>query len=64
MRAKQSTNNTSKRTLTMALLLGVWMIGIIVRLVWLQVIRHDHYVARAAQNQTSQVNAGHARPDP
>ncbi|MEO6724917.1 MAG: penicillin-binding protein [Blastocatellia bacterium] len=45
----------SKRTLTITLLLGVWMIGIIVRLIWLQVLRHDHYVARAAQNQTSQI---------
>lgn len=55
MRPKQSINTKSKRTLTMALMLGVWMIGIIVRLVWLQVVQHDHYVARAAQNQTSQI---------
>jgi cell division protein FtsI (penicillin-binding protein 3) len=38
----------------MALLLVAWMLGIIVRLVWLQVVRHDHYVARAALNQTTQ----------
>jgi len=55
MRSKQPTKDTSKRTLTMALVLSVWMLAIIGRLVWLQVARHDHYAARAAQNQITQV---------
>lgn len=54
MRTRPPAKNTSKRVLMIALLLGTWMLLIIGRLIWLQVVRHDHYVSRAAQNQMMQ----------
>lgn len=54
MRTKAPAKDTSKRILAMALFLGTWMLLIIGRLIWLQVVKHDHYLARAAQNQTMQ----------
>lgn len=38
----------------MAAVLGAWMLLIVGRLVWLQVANHEHYLERAARNQTMQ----------
>lgn len=54
MRTRQPAKDTNKRVLMIALLLGTWMLLIVGRLIWLQVVRHDHYMARAAQNQMMQ----------
>lgn len=43
------------RILWIALLLVTWMIAIIWRLSWLQVVRHEHYLARAVRNQQKEV---------
>lgn len=51
---KAPAKNTSKRIWAMALVLGAWMLLIIGRLVWLQVAKYEHYLARAVQNQTMQ----------
>lgn len=51
MRAKQDDNETRKRHLWIALLLMTWMLVIIWRLTWLQVLKYEHYLARAVQNQ-------------
>lgn len=54
MRRKQPAKTNGKRTLIMSLIFATWIMLIIGRLVWLQVIKHDHYVARAMQNQIAQ----------
>jgi cell division protein FtsI/penicillin-binding protein 2 len=45
----------------MALLLFTWMIVIIWRLGWLQVVKHDHYQAKANRNQQKEVELVAAR---
>ncbi|MBL8169401.1 MAG: transpeptidase family protein [Acidobacteria bacterium] len=55
MRTKQKDNETRKRLLWLGLLLVTWMLVIIWRLTWLQVLRHDHYVLEAAHNQQRSV---------
>jgi cell division protein FtsI/penicillin-binding protein 2 len=41
----------TKRGLWIVVVLIVWMFAIIGRLVWLQVVRYDHYVEKAQRNQ-------------
>jgi cell division protein FtsI (penicillin-binding protein 3) len=55
MRVKEPELNAHKRILWIALLLVTWMIAIIWRLAWLQVVNHDHYTARAARNQEKSI---------
>jgi cell division protein FtsI (penicillin-binding protein 3) len=43
------------RILWIALLLVTWMIAIIWRLSWLQVVQHEHYLSRAVRNQQREV---------
>lgn len=51
MRVRHADNETRKRHLWIALLLITWMLVIIWRLTWLQVLKHEHYLVRAVQNQ-------------
>ncbi len=51
MRTKKKTTSTNKRIIWIALTLVTWMIAIIWRLAWVQVVDHKHYVDRAAQSQ-------------
>lgn len=54
MRARQSKTTektTGNRVLAIAFLFVVWMLVIIGRLYWLQVAKHDYYMAKARENQ-------------
>ncbi|MBO0798068.1 MAG: transpeptidase family protein, partial [Blastocatellia bacterium] len=44
-----------------ALTLFTWVLVIIWRLGWLQIVRNEHYLARAARNYTKEVNLAPAR---
>ncbi|MCI0338049.1 MAG: transpeptidase family protein [Acidobacteria bacterium] len=61
MRPRKQKPDTRERTLWIALLLFTWMIIIIWRLGWLQVVRYEHYLAKAARNQTKEVELVPAR---
>ncbi|HQR33391.1 MAG TPA: penicillin-binding protein [Blastocatellia bacterium] len=61
MRTKQSTQNTGNRILIIALALVGWMLVIVGRMYWLQVVKHDHYLSRARENQQSQSETMAAR---
>ena len=54
-RKPKTTYDSRKRSLWIALLLFTWMIAIIWRLGWLQVVQHEHYLARAARNQQKEI---------
>ncbi|HMV86526.1 MAG TPA: penicillin-binding protein [Blastocatellia bacterium] len=54
VRTNAPAKDTRKRILAMAAVLGAWMLLIVGRLIWLQVARHEHYLERAARNQTMQ----------
>ena len=65
MRTRQSTkdagNNTGNRILIIAFVLVGWMLLIVGRMYWLQVVKHDHYLTRARENQQSQYETMAAR---
>ena len=61
MRRKKPQINTRKRVLWIALMLFTWMIIIIWRLGWLQVVKYEHYLAKAARNQQKEVELVPAR---
>lgn len=61
MRTKQSAQNIGNRILVIAVMLVVWMLVIIGRMYWLQVVKHDHYLARAKENQQAQYETMAAR---
>jgi cell division protein FtsI (penicillin-binding protein 3) len=52
-----------RRTIVAAVFLGLWMVGIEGRLVYLQVIRHADLVARAARQQNRTMDAAAKRGD-
>ncbi len=51
MRSRKPQHSARKRTLWVALLLLTWMIAIVWRLAWLQVVEREQYTAKAARNQ-------------
>ncbi|MFN0107689.1 MAG: penicillin-binding protein [Blastocatellia bacterium] len=51
MRTKKSAPETGNRMLIIACVLVMWMLAIIGRMYWLQVVKHDHYLTRARENQ-------------
>jgi cell division protein FtsI/penicillin-binding protein 2 len=53
--------DTRNRILCIALLLFTWVIVIIWRLGWLQVVKNEHYLAKAARNYTKEVDLVPAR---
>jgi cell division protein FtsI/penicillin-binding protein 2 len=53
--------DTRNRILCIALLLFTWVIVIIWRLGWLQVVRNEHYLAKATRNYTKEVDLVPAR---
>jgi cell division protein FtsI/penicillin-binding protein 2 len=53
--------DTRNRILCIALLLFTWVIVIIWRLGWLQVVKNEHYLAKAARNYTKEVELVPAR---
>ncbi len=61
MRTKQSAKSTGNRILIIAFVLVGWMLLIVGRMYWLQVVKHDHYLARARENQQSQYETMAAR---
>ncbi len=61
MRRRQKTTDTNKRILWIALALVTWMIAIIWRLAWVQVVDHGHYLERAARSQQREVEIVPAR---
>lgn len=64
MRARQSKStqkNTGNRILAIAFLFVAWMLVVIGRLYWLQVAKHDHYLARAKENQQMRLETMAAR---
>jgi cell division protein FtsI (penicillin-binding protein 3) len=61
MRARRPKIDTRNRILFIALLLFTWVIVIIWRLGWLQVVRNEHYLAKAARNHTKEVELTPAR---
>lgn len=50
-----------RRLLVVALIFGVWTVGIHARLVYLQVVRHDEFVARAQRQQMRTVEVAPKR---
>jgi len=61
MRARTPKTDTRNRILFIALLLFTWVIVVIWRLGWLQVVRNEHYLAKAARNYTKEVELAPAR---
>jgi cell division protein FtsI (penicillin-binding protein 3) len=51
----------NQRVLWIVAFLCLWAMAIIGRLAWLQVVQHDHYVARAMMNQRKEVETVPAR---
>lgn len=54
MRTKQTAKTSGNRILIIAFVLVAWMLTIIGRMYWLQVVNHDHYLSRARENQQAQ----------
>lgn len=54
MRTKQTAKTSGNRILIIAFVLVAWMLTIIGRMYWLQVVKHDHYLSRAKENQQAQ----------
>ena len=54
MRTKQTAKTSGNRILIIAFMLVAWMLVIIGRMYWLQVVQHDHYLSRARENQQAQ----------
>ena len=52
-----------RRTIVAAVFLGLWMVGIECRLVFLQVVRHADLVARASRQQSRTMDAAAKRGD-
>jgi cell division protein FtsI (penicillin-binding protein 3) len=61
MRARTPKINTRNRILFIALVLFTWVIVIIWRLGWLQVVRNEHYLAKATRNYTKEIELMPAR---
>lgn len=64
MRARQpktAEQNTGNRVLAIAFLFVAWMLVIIGRLYWLQVAKHDYYLAKARENQQLRLETMAAR---
>lgn len=51
MHSKKSRNDSSKKFTRIGVLLFTWMVVIVWRLGWLQVVKYDHYLSRAENNQ-------------
>lgn len=54
MRTKQTAKTSGNRILIIAFVLVAWMLTIVGRMYWLQVVNHDHYLSRARENQQAQ----------
>jgi cell division protein FtsI/penicillin-binding protein 2 len=61
MRPRTPKSDSRNRILCIALLLFTWVIVIIWRLGWLQVVRYEHYLAKATRNYTKEVDLMPAR---
>ncbi len=54
-------DKTQTRMLVLAVVLFTWMLAIFFRLAWLQIARHDEFVAHAAKNQQKELVVKAAR---
>src|SRR5262245_5144245 len=57
MRQRKPQLDNRQRILWIALLLFTWMVVIIWRLGWLQVVKYDYYMAKATRNQQKEVES-------
>ncbi len=59
--AEKTRQKSRERILWIALVLVTWMIAVVWRLSWLQVVRHDYYLEKAAHNQQKEIETTPAR---
>jgi cell division protein FtsI/penicillin-binding protein 2 len=54
-RREELEDRTAARTLSVALFVFAWMLALIFRLAWLQIVRHDEFVRLAAKSQRKEL---------